>query len=471
MNEFLGLPRVIPSGVEGSPAVREARSVGGGSLDFARDDTCTLKRGMTLFLLLLLILSPAAEARRRSVGFRNVPDGTTVPGWLSFYTYPLFATEHVPFSHDLEPLRHVIGDATVVGLGDATHGTHEFYTVKLRVIDYLVRNMGFDVIAFEAAVPHFDDLNAYVLGAPGDPRELLNWSSDSLAYHFWDVEEIVQVVEWMREYNAHRGDRPPVQIAGTDLFGQVDAYHNVLEYLRAVDPAMATEAEREYACIGQQHFSSACYEEAKRAHDALAAAEASLLARPSGEAYFTALLNARVVMQQQFHGLSPAGRDESMAGNLLFLAEHRSATGKVVYWGHNGHVNEAVMEFTSERPAGQILHETLGDAYFSIGTLTGGGTFLQWPLKANKLTRGIGTFPPVKAGAYETYLRQRPGATAYLMPLEGALPSWLTTPAILNTAGNTGAMAKQPMTLPALFDAVIYIETTTPLEPLRPLPE
>jgi erythromycin esterase len=413
-------------------------------------------------LILLLVLSPAAEARRRSVGVPNVPDETTVPGWLSFYTHPLFATEHVPFTYDLAPLRHLTRNAVIVGLGDATHGTHELFTVKLRVIEFLVREMGFDLVVFEASVPFMEELNDYVIGGPGDPREILQRQSDSVGYHFWEVEEIVEVVEWMRAYNAHRGNRPPVQIAGCDVFGQVEAAAKVISYLRKAAPALAERVEDAYACI-TDNSTRACRDEAFFVFDALEGNSTELVRLSSKTAYWKTLLNARAVVQMQDLSLD---RDQSMAVNLSFLKDTLSTNRKVVYWAHNGHVSEVALELSGP-PAGSFLDRTLGEnGYYSIGTMTGGGSFLQWRQEDGVVTRSIRSFPPLQEGAYETYLRQR-GASAFLLPLKKPLPAWLTTPALLNWAGSNGAMAGDPMPLPELFDAVIYIENTTPLRPLR----
>src|SRR5687768_12011554 len=157
-------------------------------------------RAIALFLALTIALPTVAAPRRRAVA-KPVFDTSTVRGWLEKNAHFLAATELTPYSYDLEPLRLMIGDATLVGLGDGSHGTHEFYTVKLRLIDYLVREMNFDVIAFEGAFPLFERINQYVQGSAGDPRALLNEGNDRLLYFFWNVEEMLAVIEWAREYN------------------------------------------------------------------------------------------------------------------------------------------------------------------------------------------------------------------------------------------------------------------------------
>jgi erythromycin esterase len=174
------------------------------------------------FLLAVVLLGATADAaRRRSAGKPSV-DPSTVEGWLLVHATPLVSTELVPSSADLAALKAIAGPAKVVGLGDGTHGTHEFFTVKLRMIDYLVREMGFDVVALEAPFPLLNRINLYVQGGPGDPRALLGEARD-LYYTFLDAEEILELIEWMREYNLMRGSRPAIEIAGMDVLDQVRA--------------------------------------------------------------------------------------------------------------------------------------------------------------------------------------------------------------------------------------------------------
>lgn len=427
---------------------------------------------MPRFLLVLLALTflvPNSHARPRAARGPLALDPSSVYGWLAGHAHPINSLELVPWYSDLQPLGYLIGGASVVGLGDGTHGTHEFLTVKLRVIDYLVRERNFDVVTFEGPVPQWERLNEYVLGGGGDPRAILTEAGDApLNYVFWDAEEMVAVVEWMRAYNFRRGNRPPVQILGADVFGQVHAWKSVVAYLRTADPVMAAEAERDYACVGENALSITCLAEATRVRDAVAAARDRLIAATNENAFEIAMLAARVVAQNQEFRLT-VRRDRNMAENVLWIRDNRSATGRVIYWGHNGHTNTARMEFTSSAPAGQVLRDTIGSGYYSIGTMTSAGSFVQWTPTGGRLDRVVSTFPALSDGMYETYFRQR-GAAALLIPLRGALPQWLAAPARFNTAGISGNPAKEPMTLAALFDAVIWIDQTTPFHPLRAWP-
>jgi len=416
---------------------------------------------LVVLVAVTLLVSPA-EARRRSVRMPVPLDPSTPHGWLATHAYPLQAVEHVPSYDDLAPLGQLIGDATVVGLGDGTHGSHEFYTVKLRAIEYLVREKNFDVVAFEGPVAQWQQLNAYVLGGAGDPRAVLAETNTVLKYMFWDTEEILALVEWMREYNLRRGDRPRLQLLGTDVHGPVAAWKSVVAYLRTVDPAMAADAERDYACIGESNYPSSCGIPAARVRDVLAGARDRLIPLSSEDAYETALLAARAVRQAQDWRLNYK-RDEAMAENALWIRENRSASGRIIYYAHNAHSTKARIEFSSDEPAGLLLRRALADRYYSIGTMTAAGMYMQWEHgPGNTLTSVITEFAPLTSDMHEWRFRQR-GLPALLIPLRGELPQWLSEPARFNMAANAGPPAMAPVALPQNFDAVIYIENTTPI--------
>lgn len=431
-------------------------------------------RRILIVLLALLFLSAAngdAAGRRRAARPPSNPDAgitrdpATVPGWLQLHGHGLSTTEfYSSGTAELGPLRNMIGDAKVVGLGDGTHGTHEFYTVKLRIIDFLVREMDFDTIALEAPVPQFADLNAYVLGGNVDPRAVLQEAaSANVGYLFWETEEILAVLDWMRAYNRDRGARPPVQIFGADNFAVNYAYHDVIEYLDRVDAALAATARTEYACIGTSHYVSRCTAEATRVRDAMLAAEADLIARSSRYDFQIALYTAMTVVNAQ-SGIS--GRDRVMAENVTWLRDQMSTTKRAVFWGHNAHMSRTRMDLSIAIPTGQYLAEAYGEDYFAIGTMTGGGSFQAWNSIRGQIVRQVATFNAAGPNTHESFLGQR-GTLPYILSLRGELPEWLTANREVNAANLGGTAGGSTEILHEAFDAIVYIPHTTPLRMLR----
>jgi erythromycin esterase len=418
------------------------------------------------FAAALCLLAPVAEAKRRAaVGSLEIPQDPA--GWLAARSYVLSTTEYPAPSFDLQPLRGIVGDARVVGLSDGTHGTHEFYTVKLRMIDFLVREMDFDVVAFEAPFPLFNRLNAYVQGGEGDPRAVLADGNDRLGYRYWDVEEMLAVVEWMRDYNAHRGTRAPVHIAGFDIYDGVAAASAVVDYLTAVDASLAADVTKRYACVTDSARSESCGRSAVTVVDTLMGRRAELEPRDS-VAFEEALQNARVVAQSQ--SVAFLDRDPDMAANAKWLNAHRGQSGRTVLWGHSGHLAKGSdgTFFPPTICSSMYLDRVFGAEYVVIGTMTGKGSFLQWELpgaeNANKSV--IKTFPPPGPDSYEANFRLGP-APALLIPLKGAVPQWLAGAASYSAAGTAGGVLVNRGSLPALFDAVVYVEQSTTTRPLR----
>ncbi|MDQ3283143.1 MAG: erythromycin esterase family protein [Acidobacteriota bacterium] len=402
-------------------------------------------------LLLILLVATAATAapKRRSVA---------VPGADSFLAHPLRSTELVADSSDLEPLRGIVGNAAVVGLGDDTHGTHEFFTLKLRLADFLVREMGFDVFSIEGPFPIFERINVYAQGGPGDPRALLREVNSRLLYLFWDVEEMLAVIEWVRDYNLHRGDRRPIEIVGSDIYDEQGGVEGVLAYLRGVDPAAAAEAEREYACVLARDRSSACGAGAQRVREAL-------LARQDGDGrtYQDALHYAETVTNS-FTSSTFSGRERAQAANVLWAREHRGSARKVMHWGHQEHVSKLQSPYTHGLTMGTLLAGQLGAEYVAIGTLTGSGSFLQWERVtpgADVFRISLQTYPDPIEGTYELAFRRR-GIPAMLVPLRGRIVPGTK----FRTGGTTSGWTYVEQRLWEKLDAVIYVDRTTPTRPL-----
>jgi erythromycin esterase len=417
-----------------------------------------------LAVCLLFSTATAEATRRRSVRIPSTPviSDDTPAGWLAAHAFTLRATSLTSDTSDLAPLRTIVGDADVVGLGDGTHGTSEFYTVKLRLIDYLVRELGFDVISFELSFARADQLNAYVQGGPGDPRALLR-EAGRLGYFFWDAEEIVEVVEWMRQYNAHRGSRPAVQIAGADIWDPRASAQAVVTYLGTVDPAAADAFESDYACVLALTgiFPLSCPRDAaEAAYQRLAGRAADLGAGAGAAAYETALQNARAIVQSFSFG----ERDDNMAVNVRWLREQRSETGRVVYWAHSEHVGKIASAQTPGGSAGTFLKRDLGAEYVAIGTTTGSGQYMTW-VGSGPSVRKV---PVPESGTYEVYF-QLGARPAILIPLRGSVPAWVAEPARYFFAG-TGPLEPPYLSgsLTEKLDAIIYIHATTPIHPIAP---
>lgn len=427
-----------------------------------------MRRSLAALSLLLVALSAGAQARRRAATPPRLSDATPA-GWLTNHAYRIETAQTGAPLRDLEPLRNLVGNATVVGLGDGTHGTHEYFEMKLRMIEFLVRELGFTAVAMEAPFADWAQLNDYVLGGAGDPRTIL-LQHRSLGYFMWANDEIVAVANWMREYNATRGDKPPVQIAGMDVFDLGGARTVVTQYLERVDPSKAAGVRVTYGLCAPQPvtgpIAGQCATDTEAIRADLAAREAELTARSSAREFNYALHGATLIaadyLKQGKNGGLILNRDDGMADFAQFIRA-RQSTGKLIVWAHQEHLSKSDRQVDPGKSTAQFLAERLGSDFFVIGNASAEGTF-----NAMKLDKKAGTsvmqpfeLPAISGESYEASFRSA-AVPMLLIPLRGTtLPEWLATPRRLH-GGTAVGPYDYVEELAKKFDAVMYIDRTTP---------
>lgn len=183
----------------------------------------------------LTLAATVAACSDDSVGPSSgvAPDSVApeIRNWLRSEVHPFDTAEPGGGTGDLDFLRDMIGSARVVALGEATHGTHEFVAMKHRVLEFLVEEMGFNTFALEATWLESNGVNDFVHTGQGDPLVLLS------GLYFWTCcpEEVLDMVEWMREHNRSPGNAPLVSFYGFDMQYPGMAIHNVLQFMGEVD--------------------------------------------------------------------------------------------------------------------------------------------------------------------------------------------------------------------------------------------
>ena len=407
-----------------------------------------VKKIASSLVALFLLAAPLPAAPRHRPA--RPPASDAVPaGWLANHAY-----------RSVDAIATLAGPATMIGLGDDTHGTHEYFDAKLHMIKKLVHDEGFTLIAFEGPYPDFNRIDDYVLGGSGDPRVILR--RPELGYWFWASDEIVAVIEWVREYNRTRGsDKPPVEIAGMDVTDTEGAADMVTSYLDAVDPPAAVTARMSYSdCLGLQRPSD-CAMRLAAVRDDLNAREAEL-ARRSSQRSFEIAFHAASIVAVGFNATGLGGyfewRDQNMAINALRLQERRTPNGRVILWGHQEHLGRT-RNIQGSTPVGKWLDDQLGAKYFVVGSSSGEGSFNVVRTPPEIGTRVV-VFPSITTLDYESYF-QSAAIPLMLIPLHGALPEWLTSSHQLR-GGTGGSPYDKLENLAQKFDAILYIDRTTP---------
>jgi len=300
-------------------------------------------------------------------------------------------------------LAKAVGDARVVGFGEATHSSRDFFTAKRRTFAYLVRHKGFRTFALEGSWSTGLLLNDYVLHGRGDPKAIMA-REFQLNYRFWNTREYLDLVEWMRRYNAAHGDpADKVRFLGDDLgYTGASVYDRITGYARDDDPALLPVLKGLYAELrpdpdtGAEEFQHGYYKRSEKTRKRLAeqadrAVELLKKRRPGGGSrrararHALAVQNATAVAQtaraytydvrkpKEFAAQARL-RDASMAANTLWW-QRRYGT-KILLSSHNNHLTYgATAPGESSEPVGRLLRKRLGKRFVSVGTTFGRGSF------------------------------------------------------------------------------------------------
>ena len=180
-----------------------------------------MKRVAVLTLWLASVVFVAAQAQSPS---------SSVTDWIRANAIKLSTVEAGHGFADIQPLKQIIGNARIVSLGEATHGTREFFQLKHRMLEFLATEMGFTIFSIEASMPEAYKLNDYVLNGIGDPATLLR----GMYFWTWDTEEVLDMIRWMRSFNASGKGR--VQFTGFDMQTPTGAIANLRTFAEKFDP-------------------------------------------------------------------------------------------------------------------------------------------------------------------------------------------------------------------------------------------
>jgi protein-L-isoaspartate(D-aspartate) O-methyltransferase len=296
---------------------------------------------------------------------------------------------------DLDPLLHRIGDARVVLIGEASHGTSEFYRMRARVTQRLIEAKGFGIVAAEADWPDAARIDNYVRHREVPPSEWMAFAR--FPTWMWRNEETRAFIDWLHTRNASLDYGQRTAFHGLDLYSLYTSVRAVIDYLESVDPDLAAIARQRYGCLSPWEADPAAYGRAAlrgsyhKCEHAVAHILTELLqkrqayALRDGERFFDAAQNARLVANaEQYYRIMYYGsraswnhRDSHMFETLKNALGHHGAKSKVVIWAHNSHIGDASateMGRRGEHNIGQLCREHFGKACYSIGLGTNDGT-------------------------------------------------------------------------------------------------
>ncbi|UCF65398.1 MAG: erythromycin esterase family protein, partial [bacterium] len=254
-------------------------------------------------ILLGLLLTCTPDTSPPSVTAPPVQEPNEITHWLQENAIKLASTEPQANYDDLMPLKDLIGDAQIVALGSATLGTHEFFTIQNRLLDFLARELNFNVVVLDVNMPEAEIMNDYIQEGLGKPRELLG------IFYKWNYscEEMLDIIYWMRNYRHNAGTTGSLDFKGVLARYPLYAMYQVVQYLSQVDTTAALNADSLYLYFRLQHRSfydrkkewlkQVCREGIIAVHNILLENQALYITLTSEEEYAKALRLAYFVIQ------------------------------------------------------------------------------------------------------------------------------------------------------------------------------
>ena len=410
---------------------------------------------------------------------------------------------------DLDPLLDAIGDARYVLLGEASHGTHEFYTWRAALSKRLIQEKQFSFIAVEGDWPDCYRVNRYVKGmiGSGANAEQVLHAFNRWPTWMWANHEIVELAEWLREHNRHLLAEQQIGFYGLDVYSLWQSMASVVDYLETIDPDFARAAKRAYKCFEPYYQDEHAYARATTAivpasceEEAVAVLRALQARAPEykddgREAYFNAEQNALVAKGAELYyrtmvrggATSWNVRDHHMVDTLDRLIAHHGPRAKTIVWEHNTHIGDA--RFTDMARSGmvnvgQLVRQDRGESanaregVMLVGFGTHHGSVIaaeEWGAPMQRLQ-----VPDARIGSVEELLhRPEVGKDARNNKLlifngedDGGIPGFdapLDNRAIgvVYDPGVEQYGNYVPTIVPRRYDAFLFIDETRALDPLH----
>ena len=398
---------------------------------------------------------------------------------------------------DLAPLLERIGGARLVLIGEASHGTSEFYRMRARITQELIRRRGFNLVAIEGDWPDVACIDRYVRGDEGNVHRETAFQRFPL--WMWRNHETLRFVEWLRAHNRdHAAASGAVGFYGLDLYSLFTSIQSVLVYLDRVDPEAARTARRRYACLSPWESDPQAYGHAAITgryrvceREAVAMLQDMMkrrldYAERDGYRFLDAVQNARLVASAEqyyraiYYGSEDSWnlRDRHMFGTLEALLEFHGPTAKAIVWEHNSHVGDAratEMGARGQLNVGQLCRERHGDDAYLVGFGTDHGTVAAasaWG-EAMRVMR-------VRDSHAESYERlcHDSSVSAFLLPLREPRRAEVRSELMSARLERAIGVVYRPETeiqshyfhakLPFQFDEYVWFDETHAVSPLTP---
>lgn len=380
--------------------------------------------------------------------------------WLKENIIPLNTDNPSSNFSDFENLKPLFQNAEIIGLGEATHGTREFFRMKHRIIKWFAQQQDTTIFAIEANMPEARAINEYVNSGNGNPKELLA----DLHYWTWNTEEMLQLIEWMRNYN--ESGKGKVEFWGFDMAFPKVAADSVHSFVRKADPTFEEELKDSYKFTKDpdalrridDNKMTEIHKQTQKVLEHLSENREKYLKNYDRLLVEWAIQYARIV-EQAVSRFSPnrKSRDISMTENINWIYEQRKRNAPLLIWAHNDHIARSSYRF------GKQLGERYGNRYVNVGFSFGEGNYSA-VLGPNQPVSSFPS-PPPKEGSIEHVFRSIDSPLFALNLKEvgdNSNGSWLKDSKPIKSIGSVARNDPYGnIPVAKYFDVIIYFDQTT----------
>ncbi|MCI0697826.1 erythromycin esterase family protein [candidate division KSB1 bacterium] len=441
-------------------------------------------------LLVLLCYTHVATAQETESPAMQESEKVII-AWLQQNAIPIHHTEAGNGFADLQPLKKMLNNVRIVGLGEATHGTREFFQIKHRLLEFLASEMNFNAFALEASYAACQPINNYVLYGKGDRATVLSGQG----YIAWDTEEFSKMLDWLRTYNQSVPDEKKIRFYGVDLWNNGLGRRVVSDYLhkQAPDRGSTTDSlfqvlakvEAKWPMLMDEEDGKTLEKVLPQLQDLInhLAENKDKYVNGSTLIEFDQVLQYTQVMKQWIMA-NIAGknseRSKYMAENLRHIVDRERPNAKIIIWEHNEHISGKGKESRSVGDSlinpylGYYLRKTYADRYYAFGFDFNQGFYRSRALQPGQAPGDLkeGKLPPASVGSLAWYLSRTNIGNMMLdlrtPPGNPVVEQWLKTPQIVHQADwgyQNPSEVYTEVNIKKHYDGIIFFDKITATRP------
>ncbi len=411
-----------------------------------------------------------------------------VSTWFKQNSYPIKYMEPGNGFADLQLLKKTLKDVNIIGLGESTHGTYEFFKVKHRIIEFLVTQMNYTAFVLESSYAACQPINDYILYGKGDRATVLSGQG----YIPWDSKEFSDMVDWMRAYNKNVSDEKKIRFYGMDLWYNGLGREKVLAYLEKYAPEKIASADTLFLALSSEEAKWPSRLDQSKMQEVYFPLQQligyfntnknRLITASNADEWGKSYQYLQVMEYWLLANLNDPppslhskklARDDYMGQNMLYLIDKERPKTKFIIWAYNDHI--AVDSSDGEESPGYQMRKWFGDKYYALALACYEGTFQTRVLLSDNYwgELKIDTIPPFEKSInwylYNTNKKQllvdfRSSSSNSLVE------KWLETSQKFSSGvwkfGGANA-THGDLILKGKYDGILFIEQSTPIHPTR----